>query len=481
MTEEPLPFNPEAERALLGAILVNNQALDTVSRFLTPEQFHEPVHGQIFGIILDLAEQGRKADPVTVVDRLPKMLNEDLSAKKYVAHLAANATTIINAPDYAKTVHDLWVRRGLAVIGEDMASVARNPPRELMTAAAQLDDAEQRISELRDMGRFERSQGMSFHLEASIEAMASAYKDDKPIGLDWCLPEIERAVDTRMEPGDLIGMLGASGDAKSSLALTQVRFSAEQGVPVLFLSGEQSVQQCIRQMTAQKLGIQAKHIKSGRVSEAEFAAVVEDARAIGQLPLMIETWTDMRVGQLGARIRAFNRRFGRGLVVIDHAKKIIPDHRSDILAQQVFQIFDSLKGVAMQTGNAVLLLMQRNSDFLKRRVMRPVRADSYGGEGPLQNLDACFSIYRPSRWLREQAKIEERDDRRRQLIDDATQMDLRAGGTVEDGITLAQLYCLKSRFGDDQLPHQDLRFEGRYTRLTRIQRSTAQAEMAEML
>ena len=166
------------------------------------------------------------------------------------------------------------------LLGEDVASDARDPPRDLASAAAQLDAAELRVSKIREAGRVERSRGMAFHLEASIEAMAAAYKDDRPIGLEWCLPEIEAVVDTRMEPGDLVGLLGASGDLKTTTAVTQARFSAERGVPTLFLSGEQSVQQCIRQMHAQRLGVSAKHTNNGTVSPAEFEQVVEDAQAI---------------------------------------------------------------------------------------------------------------------------------------------------------------------------------------------------------
>ena len=476
----PPPTNLDAEKALLGAILVNNQAIDQVSRFLRPDHFSEAVHGGIFEAILDLTSQGRAADPRILVGHLPKMLDDKMTMQAYLAHLAASATTVINAPDYAASILDLWVRRSLMLLGEDVASDARDPPRDLASAAAQLDAAELRVSKIREAGRVERSRGMAFHLDASIEAMAAAYKDDTPIGLEWCLPEIEAVVDTRMQTGDLVGLLGASGDLKTTTAVTQARFTAERGVPTLFLSGEQSVQQCIRQMHAQRLGVSAKHTNNGTVSPAEFEQVVEDAQAIRALPLSIETWSDMRVSQLAAMVRGFNRRRGRGLVIVDHAKKIVPDNRGDNLAQQVFQIFDAMKSLASASGNAILLLMQRNTDFLRRKIMRPVRADSYGGEGPIQNLDACVAIYRPSRWLREQAKIEEREDRRKDLIDKAYALNLRAGSTGQDGISMAQLYCLKSRYGDDQLPHQELQFEGRFTRLSRI-RESAQDEMAELV
>ena len=350
--------------------------------------------------------------------------------------------------------------------GEDISAVAWDPPAEFADPNAQIADAEQRLSELRADAQIRAGSTMRVQLDRSVHLVLEAYQRDAPVGIPWCISEIEEVTDTRMEPGDLVGLLGASGDAKTSLVLQQVRFAAEQGTPALFLSGEQSVQQCIRQMHCQRLGLIAKFLRDGRISTDDYARVRADADAIAELPLSVETGSDMTVGQLSSIVRSFSRRYGPGLIVIDHAKKLVPDHRNDIFAQQVFQIYEGLKALASSTENAILLIMQRSSEFLKRRRMRPVRGDCFGGEGTLQNLDGCIGIFRPGRWLRERAKIEERDSVRDNLEVEAASLDRIVG--LGPGRSLAEIYPLKARFGDDEGDRRRLVFEGRHTRLSSL-------------
>src|SRR6478736_1880068 len=119
------PHNIEAEQALLGAILVNNEALYRVSDFLEPPHFFEPIHQQIYDIARSLIRTGKLASPVTLKTFLPAEIDiAGLTLAQYLARLAAEATTIINAVDYGRTIYDLATRRELITIGEDMVSVA---------------------------------------------------------------------------------------------------------------------------------------------------------------------------------------------------------------------------------------------------------------------------------------------------------------------------------------------------------------------
>ena len=124
------PHNIEAEQALLGAVLVNNEALYRVSDFLEPHHFFEPIHRQIYDISRSLIRTGKLASPVTLKTFLPTEIDiAGLSLAQYLARLAAEATTIINAVDYGRTIYDLAIRRELINIGEDMVNVAYNVAR----------------------------------------------------------------------------------------------------------------------------------------------------------------------------------------------------------------------------------------------------------------------------------------------------------------------------------------------------------------
>ena len=135
-TYRAAPQNVEAEQALLGAILVNNEAFYRVSDFLEPAHFFEPVHRRIFEVAQQLIRANKVATPVTIKTFLPADLAiGDINLAQYVARLAAEATTIINAEDYGRTIHDLALRRALILIGEDMVNVAYDAPPEATPAA----------------------------------------------------------------------------------------------------------------------------------------------------------------------------------------------------------------------------------------------------------------------------------------------------------------------------------------------------------
>src|SRR5882757_7708730 len=141
------PHNIEAEQALLGAILVNNEALYRVSDFLEPQHFFEPIHQQIYDISRSLIRTGKLASPVTLKTFLPADADiAGLTLAQYLARLAAEATTIINAADYGRTVYDLAIRRDLIQIGEDMVNVAFDAPVDF-APREQIEDAEKRLYE----------------------------------------------------------------------------------------------------------------------------------------------------------------------------------------------------------------------------------------------------------------------------------------------------------------------------------------------
>src|SRR5579863_9429911 len=149
------PANVEAEQALLGAILVNNAAYHRVAEFLKPEHFAEGVHGRIFAAIAKLMERGQLANPVT----LKNLFDQDgalaeIGGAQYLARLAASVVTIINAEDYGRTIHDLFLRRQLISIGEDVVNEAFEHDLD-RGAEQQIESAEKRLYELAENGRME--------------------------------------------------------------------------------------------------------------------------------------------------------------------------------------------------------------------------------------------------------------------------------------------------------------------------------------
>src|SRR2546421_9344290 len=171
------PHNIEAEQALLGAILINNDAFYRVSDFLKPPHFFETVHQKIFDIAANLIRVGKTATPITLKTFLPPDLDiAGLSVSQYLARLAAEATTVINAEDYGRTIYDLAVRRDLIRIGDDMVNVAYQAPVPF-SPQNQIEDAERRLYELAEIGQY--GSGFQRFIDAmttAVDMAANAYR-----------------------------------------------------------------------------------------------------------------------------------------------------------------------------------------------------------------------------------------------------------------------------------------------------------------
>src|SRR5215510_11786020 len=213
------PHNIEAEQALLGAILINNDAFYRVSDFLKPAHFFEPVHQKIFDVAANLIRVGKTATPITLKTFLPPDLDiAGLSVSQYLARLAAEATTVINAEDYGRTIYDLAIRRSLIVIGEEMVNAAYDAavderPRD------QIEQAERNLYELAETGRYDGGfQRFAQALTTAVEMAAHAYqRDGKLSGLASGLKDLDRMMGG-LQKSDLLILAGRPGMGKTALA-----------------------------------------------------------------------------------------------------------------------------------------------------------------------------------------------------------------------------------------------------------------------
>src|SRR5438105_2244766 len=186
------PHNIEAEQALIGAILINNEAFYRVSDFLEPVHFYEPLHQKIYELAGNLIRAGKVATPVTLKTFLPTDIDiGGLNVSQYLARLAAEATTVINANDYGRTVSDLSIRRNLIAIGEDMVNVAFDAPVDF-APRDQIEDAERRLYDLAETGRYGGGfQKFETALTTAVDMAARAYqREGKLSGLATALKDL---------------------------------------------------------------------------------------------------------------------------------------------------------------------------------------------------------------------------------------------------------------------------------------------------
>src|SRR5246500_5154894 len=410
-TYRTAPHNIEAEQGLLGAILVNNDAFYRVSDFLEPKHFFEPIHQTIYETAGSLIRMGKVATPVTLKTFLPADIDlGGLTVGQYLARLAAEATTIINAQDYGRTIYDLSLRRDLIQIGEDMVNVAYDAPVDF-APRAQIEDAERKLYELAETGRYDGGfQKFSQALTTAIDMAANAYKrDGKLSGISTGL----RDLDTKMgglQHSDLIIVAGRPGMGKTSLA-TNIAYNvarayrsevqadgttkAVNGGVVGFFSCEMSAEQLATRIIAERTGIPSSMIRRGGISEADFEKIRDYSIELQSLPLYVDETGGLSISQLTARARRLKRQKGLDLIVVDYIQLLQGSgKRSDSRVQEVTEITTSLKALAKELNVPIIALSQLSRQVESRDDKRPQLSDLRESGSIEQDADVVLFVYR---------------------------------------------------------------------------------------
>ncbi|WEK50331.1 MAG: DnaB-like helicase N-terminal domain-containing protein [Candidatus Kaistia colombiensis] len=391
-----LPQNLEAEQHVIGSILSQNACFDRVSSFLTADDFLEPVHRHLFKVIGDMIGAGQVANPVTMKGAVSDDLQVgELSGMRYVVRLFAEFPMPYAIVDLASAVKDAAVRRGLVLAAErihEWASLSQPGAKTEELIA----ECEKQFAEAIGKGR-PADEGDA--AARAIEEVSLAHQRQKSEAVPWFIGEAQQVLGDDLEFGWLVGLLADSGGGKTSFALQQAYHAMEAGYPVLFLSGDQKPEEVYKQIASQRASVQSNDLRKGRASDNEVGSVITVLNSMRGKPFEVRKMGRPTTAEISMWVRAFNRKHGRGLIIIDHAKRISFTDRRTMLAEGVNQVYGDLKALMQETENAGILLMQRNSDGQGRDNPRPVRGDAYGGAGALENLDGLIALYVEEQWI----------------------------------------------------------------------------------
>ena len=419
------PGNLEAEQALLGALLVNNEAASLVSGFLRPEHFILPVHGRIFDAVLRMIERGQIANPVTLKHYFER--DEGLveaGGGEYLARLAGSAVTVINAEHYGRAIHDLALRRALVDVGEEVVNAAYDGPLD-QPAAEQIETAEQRLYELAEIGRVDAgAEQLAASLASAVGMIERAYKRDSRLtGAPTGLLDIDRLLGG-LHASDLVILAGRPSMGKTALA-TNIAYNAAarfreggegqpaDGARVAFFSLEMSAEQLATRLLAEQTGIPSDKLRRGEVRDGDFAGIVRATQAMEALPLYIDDSPALTIPGLRARARRLKRRHGISLVVIDYLQLMRPtaSARLNNRVYEVSEITQGLKALAKDLDLPVLALSQLSRAVEQRDDKRPMLADLRESGSIEQDADVVMFIYREAYYLARREPAEDGADR----------------------------------------------------------------------
>jgi replicative DNA helicase len=411
------PHNIEAEMALLGAILSNNESCDKVTSFLLPDHFFEPVHARIFDAASGLIRMGKQANPVT----LKTYFENDTTLKEiggpiYLARLASNATTILNAEEYGRVIHELAQRRKLISVGTDIVNDAFDATVE-NNARQMIERAETTLYSLAEVDKYGKGfMNFGVALTDAVSMAAAAYERDGGLsGLATGLRDLDEKMGG-LQASDLIILAGRPAMGKSALATNiayhvaksyRAEYQADgsnkvlDGAVVALFSLEMSAEQLATRIIAEQSTIPSERIRRGKIDEDEFNRLVEVSRELQSLPLYIDDTGGLTIAQVAARARRLKRQRGLGLIVLDYLQLLAGSSRkaAEGRVQEVTEITVGLKALAKELNVPIIALSQLSRQVENRDDKRPQLADLRESGSIEQDADVVMFVYREEYYL----------------------------------------------------------------------------------
>ena len=412
--ENKQPSNLEAEQALIGSILVNNDIIDEISTIVNSSIFYDPAHVKIYEVIENLNNKGMIANPITLKNFFEKdnMLNE-VGGTEYLVKLTRFSSSSKQAIDYARIVHEMYLRRELIMISDKLSSDTLNSSQD-QNAEKIIESTEKSLFDLAERGTFSQS-FLKFNqaLDQTIEMATVAMQNDQGIvGVPTGLTDLDEKLGG-LHKSDLIILAGRPSMGKTALA-TNIAYNASQNIlkrqeksSVAFFSLEMSSEQLSTRILSEQAKIRSDDIRRGKVSEEEINRYIETSRNIYNLPLYIDETPAITIATLSNRARRIKRLFGLSLVVVDYIQLMrSSSNKNDGRVQEISEITQGLKALAKELAVPVLALSQLSRAVEQRDDKQPQLADLRESGSIEQDADVVMFVFREAYYLeRKQPKL----------------------------------------------------------------------------
>jgi len=409
-TENKQPSNLEAEQALLGSILVNNDIIDEISTIINANTFYDPAHIKIYEVIESLNNKGMIANPITLKNFFEKddMLTE-VGGTEYLIKLTRFSASAKQSVDYAKVIHEMYLRRELVQISDQLSTDTLNASYHEQNAENIIESTEKSLFDLAERGSFSQS-FLKFNqaLDQTIEMATLAMKSDQGIvGVPTGLTDLDEKLGG-LHKSDLVILAGRPGMGKTALA-TNIAYHAAQNLmarqeksSIAFFSLEMSSEQLSTRILSEQARIKSDDIRRGKVTESEINRYIETSRNIYNLPLYIDETPAITISTLSNRARRIKRLFGLSLIVVDYIQLMrapSSNNRGDNRVQEVSEITQGLKALAKELKVPVLALSQLSRAVESRDDKKPQLSDLRESGSIEQDADVVMFVYREAYYL----------------------------------------------------------------------------------
>jgi replicative DNA helicase len=407
------PHNLEAERAVLGGILLTDRALYSIviSEGLRPEHFYRPQHGVIYEAILALDQEQGRIDPLTVAERLRAIGRlEEVGGEAAIDALPGYAPAAGHVRDYARIVREnSLLRRLLSTTFRIQAGVANREgtPRELV------EQAERELFDVADGEQRQAFRSISTVLEEELDKLHRLSLEKTSLtGVPSGFTELDR-ITGGFQPGNLVIVAARPAMGKSALVANIAEHAAiHHGKPVAMFSLEMAESELAQRFVASQASVKGDELRNGKISQSQWPAILKACQRLADAPMFVDDSSDISVTDIRGKARRLHQQHGGlGLIIVDYLQLLRADGRVENRVEQVGQMSRGLKILARELEVPVIALSQlsRNVEQRTGTNRRPVLADLRESGQIEQDADLVMFIYRQDYYDKLDGKESERE------------------------------------------------------------------------
>jgi replicative DNA helicase len=472
-TPRVAPHNLEAEQALLGAILFDNETMNRITSQLKEQHFYDPVHGRIFATCADMIAAGQLADGVTLKEKFAKDGGiKEIGGALYLMKLLENAAPLSShAASYAELIYDLALRRSLIRVGGEIQGLAENPPED-KDAKDIIEEAEKTLFTLAEAGTQNRGfQDFKTALTASINVATAAKNRGSDVsGIASGFRDLDHLLGG-LHGSDLLILAGRPSMGKTALALNiamnvarakqkavEAGEAEHYGGTVGFFSLEMSGEQLATRILSDFAEIESHKIRQGKISTEEYTRLADSAMMLQTLPLHVDETGGISIAHLHNRARRLKRSpSGLDFIVVDYLQLVTASGKVDGRVQEVSQITQGLKALAKDLNVPVLALSQLSRQVESRDDKRPQLSDLRESGSIEQDADIVMFVFREEYYLSRAEPEQNTEDW------------IKWRAKLDSVANRAELIIGKNRHGP--IETVQLHFKGQYTRFSSLARA----------
>jgi replicative DNA helicase len=393
MAVRTLPHNDDVERHVLGAILIDKDAIVSVSEILVPKDFYSEMNSIIYEAMLVLYEERRPIDLVTLTDALKKGKQLRRVDSEYLTDLVDKVMTAVNVESYASIVKENATKRNLIHAGNEVAELGYEDGSEVKEILDRAEGAIFSISQGHMKGGFvpiKSTLTESFDRIDELQKKGAGFRGVRTgfIDLDNLL--------SGMQKSNLLILAARPGQGKTALLLNIAQFvSVHEKMPVGIFSLEMSKEELVDRLLIAQSDVDAWRLKTGRLSEDDFTKLSQAMGELAEAPLFIDDTPGLSIVEMRSKARRLQMEANLGLVVVDYLQLVDPGRRYDNRVQEVSMVSQALKNLARELNVPVLAASQLSRAVEHSGDKRPQLAHLRESGAIEQDADLVMFIYRP--------------------------------------------------------------------------------------